>query len=60
MVQWYRIAKEAHHNRTSLSHFIMVTKTEPVFATFGFDTSNRIDCPEHCSGQELVVVPFRI
>jgi len=59
MVQGYRIAKGAHHNRTNLSHFNMVTKKEPVFAMFGFDTSKRMECPEHCSGQELVVVPFR-
>jgi hypothetical protein len=59
MVQGYRIAKGAHHNRTSLSHFNLETKTEPVFAKFGFDKSNRMECPEHCSDQELVVVPFR-
>jgi hypothetical protein len=33
IVQGYRIAKGAYHNRTSLSHFNMETKTEPVFAT---------------------------
>jgi len=45
----------AHHNRTNLSHFNLVTITEAVFATFGFDTPKRIDCPS----QELLVVPFR-
>jgi len=34
-------------------------KTEPVFEKFGFNTSKRTECPKHCSGQELVVVPFR-
>jgi hypothetical protein len=59
MVQGYRIAKGTHHNRTNLSHFNGETKTEPGFLTFGFDTSKRMECPEHCSGQEMVVVPFR-
>jgi hypothetical protein len=59
MVQRYRIAKVAHHNRTSLFHFNLETKTGPVFATFGFNTSKRMECPEHCSDQELVVVLIR-
>jgi hypothetical protein len=59
MVQGYRIAKGAHHNRTNFSHFNLKTKTDRVFATFGVDKSNRMECPEHCSGEQLVVVPFR-
>ena len=59
MVHRYRIAKGAHHNRTNLSHFNMETKTEPVFATFGFDTSKRMECPEQCSGKTLVGVSIR-
>jgi hypothetical protein len=54
MVQGYRRAKRAHHNRTNL--YNMETKTEPVFATFRVETSKRMECPEHCSGQSLVVV----
>ena len=57
--QRYRIAIGAQHNRTNLSHFNLETKTDPVFATFGFDISKRMECPKHCSGQELDVVPFR-
>jgi len=56
MAQGHRITKGAHHNRTSLSHFNLEMKRDPVFATFGFDTSSRMECPEHCSDQELVVV----
>jgi hypothetical protein len=60
MVQGHRITKGAHHNRTNLTHFNVEMKTEPVFVMFGFDTSNRMECPEHCSDKELVVFPFRM
>jgi len=59
MVQGYRIAKGAHHNRTNVFHFNLEMKTKPVFAKFAYDKPNRNECPEHCSDQELVVVPFR-